>query len=161
MVIFCLCCSPCSPILIIESCGPGQFPFSCFMLLAWFQAFSGVGSPELSQPFPCRFKVYPVGIPVLYAVILWKNRKLLNPRIHFDSDGADEGSTRADPAGGDGTLATLSRGQAKRRHSHLELQELAKRVKERRANPKLAPSMVLWKDFGESWTVIWLSLIHI
>ncbi|CAM9899962.1 unnamed protein product, partial [Laminaria digitata] len=75
--------------------------------------------------------VYPVGIPVLYALILWKDRELLNPRIHVEPDEADEEATTADAAGGDKILS-----------------ELEKQVKARKANPELVPSMFLWKDFG-------------
>ncbi|CAN0148513.1 unnamed protein product, partial [Laminaria digitata] len=38
----------------------------------------------------------PIGIPVLYAAILWTNRKLLNPRVPTWTDGADESATGAD-----------------------------------------------------------------
>ncbi|CAN0542276.1 unnamed protein product, partial [Laminaria digitata] len=41
--------------------------------------------------------VYPIGIPVLYAAILWKNRELLYPRLHITHDGTDDATTRADP----------------------------------------------------------------
>ena len=99
--------------------------------------------------------MYPIGIPVLYAVILWQNRELLNPRIQVEPDGANAAPTKADPAGGDEilswTLATSSKRQDKSSPCYLELQELAKRVKARKDNPELVPSMFLWKDFGESF----------
>ena len=102
--------------------------------------------------FVAAAKVYPVGIPVLYAVILWKNRALLNPRIHTDPDGANEAATRADPAGGgeipSTVLSTTSKGQTNT-YTFEELQELDEKVKARTANPELIPSMFLWKDFGE------------
>ncbi|CAN0541574.1 unnamed protein product, partial [Laminaria digitata] len=45
-------------------------------------------------------QVYPVGIPFLYAVILWKNRELLNPRIDTHPCGIDETPTTGDSASG-------------------------------------------------------------
>ena len=97
--------------------------------------------------------MYPVGIPVLYAVILWKNRQLLNPRIRTEPSGADEAATRAHSTGRDGipsnVLSITSKGQTKNRYTFHELQELDEKVKARRANPELIPSMFLWKDFGE------------
>ena len=106
---------------------------------------------------PNRFlaacQVYPIGIPVLYAAILWENRELLNPRIHTTPDGADEAATRAAQGGGDGMpswiLCITSTGQAKNRYSSEEWQELEEKVEARREHPKLVPSMFLWKDFGE------------
>lgn len=76
-------------------------------------------------------QVYPIGIPVLYAAILWKNRELLNPRIDSQPVGED--------------------GHAKHKLSPQELQELDEKVEARRANPALVPSMFLWKDFGKSF----------
>ncbi|CAM9808689.1 unnamed protein product, partial [Laminaria digitata] len=71
--------------------------------------------------------VYPIGIPVLYAVILWRKRELLNPQIRTiampDPDGTDETATRADSAEG-------------------------KRVTARREHPGLTPFMFLWQDYG-------------
>lgn len=74
--------------------------------------------------------MYPIGIPVLYAFILWKNRALLNPSIDTQS-------------GGEG-------GDAKHKLSREELQELEEKVKARRNHPELVPSMFLWKDFGKA-----------
>lgn len=105
-------------------------------------------------------QVYPIGIPALYAAILWKKRDLLNPRIHTDKpdgvDGFDEAATRTDPAREDGIpfammlCATPKVGQARDSYSPRDIRELEERVKARRENPKLVPSMFLWKDFGES-----------
>lgn len=107
--------------------------------------------------FLVAIKVYPVGIPVLYAVILWRKRHLLNPRIHVEPDGDEEVATRTDLAGRNEilsrTLATSSKGQAKKRYCHLELQEWKKQVEARSANPSLVPSKFLWKDFGEELRV--------
>lgn len=109
--------------------------------------------------------MYPIGIPALYATTLWKNRELLNPGIHsitdsttVPSDGADEAATRAfyDPARADDDIppAILGKpprkGQTKKRYSLQEMQELEAKVEARREHPKLAPSMFLWKDFGEA-----------
>lgn len=100
-------------------------------------------------------QVYPIGIPILYAVILWKNRELLNPRIDTVPAGVDEEETRVNAGSGDDLLSTMpvlcisSKSQAKNSYSSEELQELAEKVKARREHPKLVPSMFLWKDFGE------------
>ena len=97
--------------------------------------------------------MYPVGIPALYAYILWKNRHLLNPRIYTDDDTAP-GVTRADSASGDenpaAVLCVKAKGQAKKRLSLEEMEELEEKVQARRENPELVPSMFLWKDFGET-----------
>ncbi|CAM9313997.1 unnamed protein product, partial [Laminaria digitata] len=77
--------------------------------------------------------VYPIGTPVLYAAILWKNRESLNPRILTGPDGVDESATGAE--------------KAKNYWSSQELQTLEEMVKARRENPELVPSMFLWKDF--------------
>lgn len=102
--------------------------------------------------FAAAPKVYPVGIPVLYAVILWENRELLNPRIRTEPDGAVEASSRAGQVGEDdnpaATPSTNSKSQTKT-YSPEELQELEEKVQARRVNPELVPSMFLWKDFGE------------
>ena len=105
-----------------------------------------------SDRFVVAAKVYPVGIPILYAVILWKNRELLNPRIHTKPVGADEAATRGDPTKGDGnpsaTRSIMPKGQTKQ-YSPEELQMLEEKVKARKKHPELVPSMFLWKDFGE------------
>ena len=106
---------------------------------------------------PLSYQVYPVGIPVLYAVILWKNRELLNPRIHVEPDSAGEAAMESDPAPATGdeipsaTLATASKGVTKKIYTFEELQELEEKVEARKVNPELVPSMFLWKDFGESF----------
>lgn len=97
--------------------------------------------------FVAAFQVYPIGIPVLYAVILWTNRELLNPsivRCKPDSDSADESTTDSTAV-----LYTTSKGQIKKGVSPEELQELEERVQARKGHPELVPSMFLWKDFGE------------
>ena len=94
--------------------------------------------------------MYPVGIPVLYAAILWKNRELLNPCIHTGLDESGETPT----TGSDNPSAVIcasSKGRAKNVYSPEELQELEEKVQARRVHPELVPSMFLWKDFGESW----------
>lgn len=95
-------------------------------------------------------QVYPIGIPVLYATILWQNRELLNPRLPTTPDGA----TSDEPERGDAMPSTIlsmaPKGQARNSYSSEELRELEEKVKARREHPKLVPSMFLWKDFGES-----------
>ncbi|CAM9812841.1 unnamed protein product, partial [Ascophyllum nodosum] len=76
--------------------------------------------------------VYPIGIPLLYAFILWKNRHLLNPTL------AAAARAEQERQAGDG----------KESDQKSEDEELEKKVKLRRTNPELVPSMFLWKDFG-------------
>lgn len=97
-----------------------------------------------------------MGIPLLYASILWQNRHLLNPRIrpssrlaeHEDvedagTNGEAEGNCHSKPiAGASETAGDLVASPA-------ELQEQEERVRMRTTNPDLVPSMFLWKDFGE------------
>lgn len=104
--------------------------------------------------------MYPIGIPALYATILWKNRELLNPRIRhgakFGSDGLGEAATSsdgdADSSASAMALCVRSKGsnvQTKNGYSRQELHELEELVEARRVHPELVPSMFLWKDFGE------------
>lgn len=103
-------------------------------------------------------KVYPIGIPVLYSVVLWKHRELLNPRICYAGDAKPEANdtneepTREHLARRDGiqsaTLLTSSNVQPL---EELSLRELEERVEARREHPELVPFMFLWKDFGEIW----------
>ncbi|CAM9638404.1 unnamed protein product, partial [Laminaria digitata] len=102
-----------------ESYLRADYSISCKSSLhTFFRAYAGI-----------MILIYPIGIPILYAAILWKNRELLNPRIDTVPTGADEEETRNS-------------------YSSEELQELEEKVKARREHPKLVPSMFLWKDFG-------------
>eukprot|EP00903_Cladosiphon_okamuranus_P012166 g11413.t1 len=77
--------------------------------------------------------IYPIGIPLLYAYILWVNRESLNPRV--------EAVIRPEP---DGEIA-----KGVTPFPFLAPQEdLKERIEKRRQNPDLVPSMFLWKDFG-------------
>ncbi|CAM9756463.1 unnamed protein product, partial [Laminaria digitata] len=78
--------------------------------------------------------VYPLGVPVTYAAILWRKRDLLNPRIHTVA--------MSGPGQGEETATTA---QSVREP---ELEELEERVNARGENPKLAPSKFLWRDFA-------------
>lgn len=106
--------------------------------------------------------MYPVGIPALYAAILWKNRELLNPRIitvvESEPGGIEEAAPRADPTKGAGirswVLCCTPKGQTKETLSPQALQEFKERVNARREHPDLVPSMFLWKDFGEGYKCI-------
>ncbi|CAN0521565.1 unnamed protein product, partial [Laminaria digitata] len=54
-----------------ENCLRADYSISCETSLhIFFQFYAAL-----------MILVCPIGIPVLYAVILWKNRELLNPRI--------------------------------------------------------------------------------
>ena len=81
-------------------------------------------------------QVYPIGIPLLYAFILWVNRESLNPRVAAADDAAPE-------AEGEATAA---------KPAPVALDDLQRKLEERQKNPDLAPSMFLWKDFGERST---------
>lgn len=112
-------------------------------------------SAELSHHVFIAAQVYPVGIPVLYAVILWQNRELLNPRTHTTPGGVDGTATIADTADGDATPSSSIRSVMSTGKAHVlpcsqEMQELAEKVNARREHPELVPSMFLWKDFGET-----------
>lgn len=102
-------------------------------------------------------KVYPIGIPALYSVVLWRKRELLNPRIY--SVGKEESDTSNNDIAGTGCvkgndapppiLLTASNGQTKAYWSPEELKELNERVNARTHHPELVPFMFLWRDFGE------------
>lgn len=108
----------------------------------------------LNWPPTCFFvrrkQVYPIGIPILYAVILWKNRELLNPRIVRCNAEPDSGREsmggEVDPTA---VLCTAPKLGTKKSYSPEELGELEERVLARKKHPELVPSMFLWKDFGE------------
>lgn len=101
--------------------------------------------------------MYPIGIPALYAAILWKQRELLNPRIHAATQSgpgiAGGAAATTDCKKGAGIhismFSSTSKDQAKDTLSRQDLQEYHHRVRDRREHPELAPSMFLWKDFGE------------
>ena len=79
--------------------------------------------------------MYPIGIPLLYAYILWRNRESLNPCAQ-----TPDTSSRS-------RLSISTRSEYPVRESQAALEE---RIEKRRQNPDLVPSMFLWKDFGES-----------
>lgn len=73
-----------------------------------------------------------------------------------DADGNGETGTRRNTANGDSLLFSLLRTRRRKRPtkkdlSPQELLEYVERVKARGEHPELAPSMFLWKDFGEGW----------
>ena len=96
--------------------------------------------------------MYPIGIPLLYAFILWKNRHLLNPTLAAAARAeqerqAEEGKENNQET--EGVDQSNTGGQRRKHLSPLQEEELEKMVKLRRTNPELVPSMFLWKDFGE------------
>lgn len=106
--------------------------------------------------------MYPIGIPLLYAFILWRNRHLLNPLkpqprglVTPTSGGVEEATeedelTNGPPARGLTHLGTPFRNPENGHvNSADELLEREERVRMRMENPELVPSMFLWKDFGE------------
>ena len=101
--------------------------------------------------------MYPVGIPVLYAAVLWNIRELLNPRIHIGVR-VEAGETGQDATTngfleGLGILRLFSNylpmDQSENELSQQELQQFNETVRARKDHPELIPSMFLWKDFGE------------
>lgn len=94
-------------------------------------------------------KVYPVGIPALYASILWKNRELLNPRIQTVADDISPGATEEELAAAAPTLRSAAQDQTKEVLCPLEVTAFNERVRARKEHPDLAPSAFLWRDFGE------------
>ncbi len=106
-------------------------------------------------------KVYPVGVPSLYLFILWANRDSLNPSLKARSkSGGTEEKQGNETAGGLETDLSpessgwvwTGRGGSVKVMTLQESQELEKRINDRRTNPDLAPSMFLWKDFGETFS---------
>ena len=96
--------------------------------------------------------MYPIGIPLLYAFILWKNRHLLNPTLAAAARAEQERQAgdgkESDQKSEDVDQSNIG-GQRMKHLSLLQKEELEKKVKLRRTNPELVPSMFLWKDFGE------------
>lgn len=124
--------------------------------------------PNLAQHFVnlsnAVAKVYPFGIPALYAAILWRNRELLNPRLKVivvealppHADGTEESSGAQFSAFRPASNYGQTGDDAPPAPPQIDLQEFKERVKARKEHPELAPSMFLWRDFGERWGA-WLS----
>lgn len=81
--------------------------------------------------------MYPVGIPLLYAYILWINRDSLNPRVQTDANAGESSGP---------TFSFLAKDDRLTKES---MEELNEKLERRMQNPNLVPSMFLWKDFGE------------
>lgn len=102
-------------------------------------------------------KVYPIGIPALYAVVLWQHRGLLNPQsptvVNYEANNPTERATTAGATTVDAVPSKADNTASKGRHeddsSPLTSKELQEKVKARAEHPDLAPLMSLWKDFGE------------
>lgn len=114
-------------------------------------------------PFLFFAKVYPFGIPALYAAILWRKRELLNPRLQaivieapLSGGASDEAGRRADSAAlRTGAQSSVIRSGSRYHNTdddtppRTDWREFNDRVKARKEHPELAPSMFLWRDFGE------------
>eukprot|EP00752_Nemacystus_decipiens_P008150 g7289.t1 len=97
----------------------------------WYKVYAGV-----------MILVYPIGIPLMYAYILWTNRESLNPKTQPDGGAVDPQASRR-------PRRALSR--MDNTHTAKESPaELKERLRKRSLNPDLLPSMFLWKDFGGS-----------
>lgn len=89
--------------------------------------------------------MYPIGIPLLYGYILWRNRESLNPRVRA---GGDNGGEQQQPGASSGSA--LSFLKPKKEYPTKEsVEELHERLEKRKQNPDLVPSLFLWKDFSE------------
>lgn len=92
-------------------------------------------------------KVYPIGIPSLYFFILWTQREALNPRLRPPSGEVG----RADVENNSSVTSVRSIGSRAARENAKEIEE---RVQSRKSNPDLAPSIFLWRDFGEPFRTV-------
>ncbi len=102
---------------------------------------------SLRCPPPVPAQVYPIGIPVLYAYILWRNRESLNPRVRADcADGGEQEQQEGAASSGAAFSFLKAKNEYLTKESAEELQE---RLEKRKQNPDLVPSMFLWKDFSE------------
>ncbi|CAN0419853.1 unnamed protein product [Pylaiella littoralis] len=97
----------------------------------WYEVYAGI-----------MMAVYPIGIPLLYAYILWINRESLNPSVKPANVVVETGLDGA-PAAPERMVGTHD--VACDEGSTAKLEE---RLRKRRQNPDLVPSMFLWKDFG-------------
>lgn len=88
-------------------------------------------------------KVYPVGIPTVYAIILWKNREILNPQQQSSAP-----SQTARDGEQDVSIARRLRSWMKTKAPRSS-EDATKKSDKRRLVPELAPSMLLWKDYCE------------
>eukprot|EP00752_Nemacystus_decipiens_P006743 g6060.t1 len=91
----------------------------------WFVVYAGIMTV-----------VYPVGIPLLYAYILWTNRDSLNPRLQSDASAGELSGSLFSFVAKAGPLTKES------------MEELNEKLEKRMQNPDLVPSLFLWKDFG-------------
>ncbi|CAN0047697.1 unnamed protein product, partial [Ectocarpus fasciculatus] len=111
----------------------------------WYKVYAGI-----------MIVVYPIGIPLLYAFILWINRDALNPQprpeAHDDDNEAAISAQVVDASGW--SVASRKAGGGGGGDEHASAvsketpEELEERLEKRRQNPDLVPSMFLWKDFG-------------
>ncbi|CAN0312502.1 unnamed protein product, partial [Discosporangium mesarthrocarpum] len=92
--------------------------------------------------------VYPVGIPLLYFWILWRNRSKLNPKL--DSTIHTPGHTvNPNPSHWTGRWRRKQpQPTMTPQEEILYNRELQAKVSSRKKDPDLAPSLFLWKDFG-------------
>lgn len=103
---------------------------------------------------PCK-KVYPIGIPLLYFFILWTNRESLNPTLEARKRAETEAAAELEAAAEAGDVSSRSKSMLSHMGTRLpksmeEAEKLEERIRQRRQNPDLVPSMFLWKDFGAS-----------
>ncbi|CAN0013328.1 unnamed protein product, partial [Ectocarpus sp. 6 AP-2014] len=130
-----------------ESYLRADYSLSCNTVThTWYKVYAGI-----------MIVVYPIGIPLLYAFILWINRDSLNPgprpKATDDDDDDDEAVAAAQDADASGWSVASRKaggggGGGDGEHVSKETpEELEERLQKRRQNPDLVPSMFLWKDF--------------
>ncbi|CAN0475629.1 unnamed protein product, partial [Ectocarpus sp. 12 AP-2014] len=106
----------------------------------WYKVYAGV-----------MIVVYPIGIPLLYAFILWINRDSLNPRPRpkaANDDDEEVVPAQDADASGWSVASRKANGGGGEYVSKETPEELEERLQKRKQNPDLVPSMFLWKDFG-------------
>lgn len=89
----------------------------------------------------------------MYFYILWSNRESLNPKLaaanhraEVEAERAEEG---AEESGSGGKKCPVPAG-------YDDAKELEEKIRRRGEDPKLVPSMFLWKDFGKGWRYVML-----
>ncbi|CAM9559605.1 unnamed protein product, partial [Choristocarpus tenellus] len=86
--------------------------------------------------------VYPIGIPLLYFAVLWKQREKLDPKPdNTILEGAAPGGSAED-------ISQRALWQRKKQKEQMTEWELKERVRMRGQDPDLTPTLFLWKDFG-------------
>ncbi|CAM9662612.1 unnamed protein product, partial [Choristocarpus tenellus] len=89
--------------------------------------------------------VYPIGIPLLYFVILWRHRTKLDPKA--ESTILESAAPERREALGK-NMNERELWQQRKQLEQMTEWELKERVRRRGYDPELTPTLFLWKDFG-------------